>query len=137
MNMVKVKTAELEGAPLDWAVAVIEGHDVIVHGVGTYRYDKRGGIHCCKYGCTFGPRSLTSDSDEYSPSTDWSQGGPLIEKYRVSIIYSDEECDPRAWTDDTAAWHGPTPLIAACRAIVAARQGGVVEVPGELVGDWQ
>ena len=142
MNMIKVKTAELSGSALDWAVAVIEGHDVIVHAVGTYRYDKRGGIHCCKYGCTFGPRSLTSDSGEYSPSTDWSQGGPLIEKYGIGVAKFFEPIDgpvmvgmewAALWIDDSVRMDGPAPLIAACRAIVAAKLGAVVQVPGELV----
>lgn len=144
MNMIEVKTAELIGPVLDWAVATVDGEDVIVHGVGQYRYDKRGGIHCCKYGCTIGPRSITHDVPSYAPSTDWAQGGPLIEKYRLEIVFSGSrsegwECVKNwcyAEVDDTYPV-GETHLIAACRAIVEAKLGAVVSVPAELIGAAQ
>lgn len=120
MNMVKIKTAELEGAALDWAVA-----DALGYSEGTDAW--------CDPAWMDGDKFIQS-KNKFRPSTDWSQGGGLISIYRVSIIYCDEECDPCAWTDDTSAWHGPTHLIAACRAIVASKLGDVVEVPGELVG---
>lgn len=116
MNTIEVKTSELEGAALDWAVAQAIGMELLL--------------------CGDHPHAVIDGqiAGRYQPSTDWSQGGPLIEKYRVSVIYSDEECDPCAWTDDTAVWPGPTPLIAACRAIVAAKLGAVVQVPADLIG---
>lgn len=114
-SMIEVKTADLIGPALDWVVAKVEGHDAH-HSGGVVRTTMHG---------VFGP--------ELRYSTDWSQGGPLIEKYRTSIIYSDEVCNPCAWTDDTAAWHATTPLIAACRAIVAAKLGETVRCPKELM----
>ncbi|ASP07888.1 TPA: phage protein NinX family protein [Pseudomonas aeruginosa] len=139
---VEVKTCELEGAALDWAVAMAEGEEVIVHDIGQYRYDVRGGIHCCKYGCTFGPRSITEEVERYEPSDSWAQGGPLIEKHRFEFewIGSDWHGEPlRFFTacgcdmpaDATSA--GPTHLIAACRAIVRAKLGETINVPAELI----
>lgn len=118
-QMIEVKTAELVGPALDWAVAEaagwVEAKTVTVHAPSKTYYLIR---------------SLSGLL--LSPSTNWSLCGPLIATHRVSVIYSDETCDPCAWTDSTAPWHGSTPLIAACRAIVAAKLGDVVSVPSEL-----
>ncbi|HCF6753927.1 phage protein NinX family protein [Pseudomonas aeruginosa] len=134
---VEVKTCELEGAALDWAVAMAEGEEVIVHGIGQYRYDVRGGIHCCKYGCTFGPRSITEEVERYEPSDSWAQGGPLIEKHKLDIGAPMENVTG-PWNANTEWGHpmgtpGPTPLVAACRAIVRAKLGETVSVPAELI----
>lgn len=132
----KIKTSELECAALDWAVATVEGREIVIHGVGQYCYDRPGGVHCCKYGCTFGPRNIQYDVADYSPSTEWSQGGPLIERYEVAIspeqfgweaeVYNGGHMNPV----DGA---GKTPLIAAMRAIVASELGREVDIPEELI----
>lgn len=110
-EFVEIKTADLIGTGLDWAV----GYSVRWHDIESRDAWARDWL---RY---------------YCPSTDGAYCGPLIERYRVSIIYSDEVCDPCAWTDSTTAWHGPTPLIAACRAIVASVLGETVSVPKELL----
>jgi hypothetical protein len=112
----EVKTAELIGPALDWAVA-LACEIVIDDSLG-----KELRINVCP--------GLQSP---WMPSFNWHQCGPLIARYRVSIIYSDEACNPCAWTDSTAAWHAETPIIAACRAIVANKLGDTVRVPAELV----
>jgi len=117
--MTEVKTADLIGPALDWAVAQAAGWTASIQPVYTPSktyYDIRS------------PSGLG-----LSPSKDWSQCGPLIERFRISIIYSDEVCDPCAWTDSTAAWHATSPIVAACRAIVAAKLGDTVSIPAELV----
>lgn len=62
-------------------------------------------------------------SETYSPATDWAQAGPLIEKHNIAIeragdgwaaLFDDTFCDA---TYANAA-HGPTPQVAAMRAIV-------------------
>lgn len=72
----------------------------------------------------------------YTPSTDWSQGGPIIERKIVSI---DKEEGGKRWA--AFAWRsdhdlqksiGPTPLIAAMRCYVASKLGDEVEIPEEL-----
>lgn len=95
-----MKTSELSGAALDWAVAHCEG----VH-VGVYR-----------------------------PSTDWAQGGPIIEREQISVCW-----DGTVWvgskfneqTDNKWEFNqsGPTPLIAAMRAHVASKMGDTINVP--------
>lgn len=81
----KVKTSELSGVQLDYAVAVAMGERITVHAPGQRRFDVRDGIHCSAYGCTFGPRSCFDDNEDYSPSNDWSQCGPLIEQFQIFI----------------------------------------------------
>lgn len=78
----------------------------------------------------------------WSPSADWSQGGPLIEKHRMDFTFDRDGlvfaylCDENGIElPSSHKWEafGPTHLIAACRAIVAAHLGEVVSVPAELV----
>lgn len=119
-EMIEVKTAELIGPALDWAVAKADG--VSIRLLSKDNPQEKWQVQ--KQWRMDGP---------YWPSQDWSQCGPLIAKHRVSIIYSDEVCNPCAWTDSTADWHAETPIIAACRAIVAAKLGDTVQVPKELI----
>jgi hypothetical protein len=113
-----MKTSELTGAALDWAVAKCEGHDAHVYG-GVVRTTMRG---------RFG--------SECSYSTDWAQGGPIIERERLLI-------QPEIGKDGAGnAWYcvaitphdayGDTPLIAAMRCYVASQLGDEVELPEEL-----
>ena len=124
MSMIEVKTSELIGAALDWAVAWIEGDKVSVEDgyVVVAEFNEQHGdfFNVC-----------------YSPSADWSQGGPLIEKHKVIIAYHNApDRMPVATTIETNPDYefGATPLIAAMRAIVAAKLGDVVSVPSELAG---
>jgi hypothetical protein len=100
----KTKTAELTGVALDWAVAKCEGYQLDLVPEG-----------------------------EYTPSTDWSQGGPLIEREKLAICIGWKQW--LAFSDDTenAGAQGPTPLIAAMRCYVASKLGDEVEVPDGLV----
>lgn len=80
---------------------------------------------------------LKGTIEDYHPSTDWSQGGPIIERERIDIV-----SDPNG----TAGWmaltyvnfskvfkSGPTPLIAAMRCYVASKLGDEAEIPEELL----
>lgn len=85
--------------------------------------------------------------DVFSPSTDWSQGGPIIAREmsakcgRLCIkdeTYATEttqrfsaEYTGRNW-EQHRKMYGPTPLIAAMRCYVASKLGDEVEVPEEL-----
>lgn len=118
----EVKTAELEGVALDWAVAKAAGWVaamiVTVRGVSATRYEIRS------------PSGLL-----LSPSSDWGQGGPLIEKYQVCTGWLGGK--PIAFTRNHKYSDGveiaPTLLIAACRAIVASKLGDIVFIPQELL----
>ncbi len=127
MTMIEVKTSDLIGAALDWAVAETEGR-------------KRIQTTRREFGMNVPKRVIPSYS------TNWNQGGPLLDKHCKSFGcvqdgkdstwrafgYGDgEEFDP---CRQMRLSSGPTILIAACRAIVAARLGDTVSVPAELVG---
>lgn len=124
-EFVEVKTAELAGAALDWAVAIAES---LTAFVAPPQY---GNPHLV---CVM-PGHVHRGYYRYSPSTDWSQCGPLIESRKVMIIYPEgEQLDWEASATNDCDLHlGPTPLIAACRAIVASVLGETVSVPKELL----
>lgn len=71
----------------------------------------------------------------YSPATDWSQGGPLIEREEIALMPGYQWEAVKNGDDDTYVNHGPTPLIAAMRCYVASKLGEEVEVPDELATD--
>jgi hypothetical protein len=102
-----MKTSELKGAALDWAVAKCEGHTDSKDFA--WYYDRR---------------------NTFNFSTDWAQGGPIIEREinRVQEI-TEGLWQAEAWSHTE---EGPTPLIAAMRCYVASRLGDTVEIPNEL-----
>lgn len=71
------------------------------------------------------------DSSVYSPSRDWSQGGPLIERHRIMVAWNADHwiAGANASLDDPhdRIWSGRTALIAAMRAHVASIFGDRVE----------
>ena len=106
-----MKTNELTGAALDWAVAKCEWHREEGDWRGTYRA-------------------------EYS--TDWAQGGPIIERENIKLtprkpFHDDWEAEYRYSQGGGLNAFGPTPLIAAMRCLVASKLGDEIEVPEELV----
>lgn len=137
MSMVTVKTADLIGPALDWAVDwAVSGKPLDVlqkkDGSGEWAYFHEGNWFAA------GPRKY---------STDWSQGGPLIDKYQMTVIcmqslYEKSEQAKRPGTgiwsskqrdaDTDYGWLSPTPLIAVCRAIVRHAFGDEVQVPADL-----
>ncbi|MBV4552336.1 DUF2591 domain-containing protein [Pseudomonas sp. SWRI102] len=132
-DMIEVKTAELEGVALDWAVALAAGWvsarlTPIITPSKTY-YE----VHA--------PSGL-----QLRPSTDWGQGGPLIVKYQVALV--PEAHDGLEGTEMSERWyadiyygggqqytteHCNTALVAACRAIVCAELGDTLSIPAELI----
>ena len=103
----KIKTSELIRDALDRAVARCEG---IKLNEGN---------------------TLSNDCDVYAPSTDWAQGGPIIEREQIAIYLSDY----KEWTgvDGWNSGTGSTPLIAAMRCYVASKLGDEVEVSEEFL----
>lgn len=78
---------------------------------------------------------------EYSPSTNWAQGGPIIEREKINLsayeLDDDGASNPgwQAWPNyGMSDWYlsGPTPLIAAMRCYVASKLGDEVEIPEAL-----
>lgn len=126
--MIEVKTADLIGPALDWAVAQIER-------IPTHKFRE-------KTFALFGSLAIPLGDAEngYSPSTCWHCGGPLIEKYATKLEHWPTETTPnksnaRIAIAGSVYWEsGPSPLAAVCRAIVRAKLGDVISVPAELVG---
>lgn len=121
MNMIEVKTAELSGAALDWAVAMTGAVTVEQNGLGL---DERGRP---TVGCGM--------QIPYEPSKNWAQCGPLIDRY-IGNLYRDwtaSETPTASFNGTTHAAAGDTFLIAACRAICIAYHGHTVQIPAELL----
>ena len=68
---------------------------------------------------------------QFKYSTNWSQGGPIIEQEKIETYYQPELGLWVARCADTQRF-GPTLLIAAMRCFVASRLGDKVDVPDEL-----
>lgn len=110
-----MKTSELTGAALDWAVASAKGYSKLALTIsGESREFKK--MH---------------DEGHHNYSTDWSQGGPIIEREGISIDFDGSEwC--ASTNDKPLSYFGPTPLTAAMRCYVASKLGDEVEIPEEL-----
>jgi hypothetical protein len=71
--------------------------------------------------------------DGYTPSTDWAQGGPIIEREKIQPAYCRAITEWRAeHYSNPAIQYGTTPLIAAMRCYVASKMGDEVEIPKEV-----
>lgn len=119
-----MKTNELMGAALDWAVAKCEGyfdaHEVSgAHFLAMWKAEGHG-VHWTH------------------SSTDWAEGGPIIEREKIDVFSIANgtgwcaQSDVRVFNS-----YGPTPLIAAMRCHVASELGDEVDVPTELLEDGQ
>ncbi len=128
--MKQVKTSELYGPALDWAVAKCDQPQWSDEDARLWVQD---------------------DEYQYTPSTDWDEGGPIIEREGICISkrYSPLSLEKKPATPVTDwsagyfeaphsalehhAQFGPTPLIAAMRCYCCAKLGDTVEIPEELL----
>jgi hypothetical protein len=104
----KIKTPELTGPALDWAVAKCEDKEHLFagHEVGRLHY-----------------------------SSTWAEGGPIIEReialgmrmQKGMAFYYNPGIDNFEFL-----MRGPTPLIAAMRCYVASKLGDEIDVPDTL-----
>lgn len=75
----------------------------------------------------------------FSPSTNWSQGGPIGEREKIGASWSVEghwmayRFNPDDPLEADHLRYGPTELVAKMRCFVASRLGDEVEVPDELL----
>ena len=111
--------SKLDGALLDAAVALAEGINYDFNALPRAVFVHEG-----------------SHSMIYNPSENWSLAGPIIERERMTIIGATE---PRPWQahavytwalapERLATEWGPTPLVAAMRAYVTGKVGGIIEI---------
>jgi hypothetical protein len=114
-----MKTSELTGLALDWAVTAIENPDALKYGVEDWRSRRR---HDVKDGEFL-----------FRWSSSWAQGGPIIEREGIRLHRSHTgDWWAGAESEPHKPISGPTPLIAAMRCYVASRLGEEVDVPEEL-----
>lgn len=121
----KIKTSELTGAALDWAVAKCEGVNEETFRLFYYPTE---------------PTDFDSHGyPEFHYSDVWAQGGPLIEREDLTVgkvVGSKNEWSAESFQDDGVRVkflrYGPTPLIAAMRCYVASKLGDEVDVPEEI-----
>jgi hypothetical protein len=127
--MPKIKTSELQGEPLHYAVAKSDGKlDVCgeVSFIGTDGWCYEG-----------------LEAVRYIPSTNWAQGGPIIEREKIAIDFNEfrDRPDGQMWraifdgssVKTNTICYGSTAMVAAMRAYVASKLGDVVDIPDELV----
>lgn len=131
MNLVKVQ--ELIGPVLDWAVAKCEYDEL---AAATIQFPANSKYY-----------------PKITPSTDWSQGGPIIEREGILLraIRKEGHSLNNQWlamydngnTGTFVHWvnksviasvysSGPTPLVAAMRCYCCATLGDEVDIPQEL-----
>jgi len=137
-----MKTYELTGAALDWAVAKCEGATDEWHTDKPFFWD---GVPCIRSG---------GHDMNYTPSTNWAQGGPIIDREDIAISPAPDGLCSAYKSDGTTRWltkGGPTPtsgvevfnwtykqqgyhpLIAAMRCYVASKLGDDINIPEELL----
>lgn len=134
----KIKTSEASGIVLDWLVAGLTNPE---WGDEDRAYNTYSYVDCGD-----------EDDGPYTPSTDWAQGGPIIEREGIELfryeapgkaVYKNPDADEADLVLDhvePSQWRwmagdklvGPTPLIAAMRCYVASKLGEEVDVPDEL-----
>lgn len=112
--MTEVKVSGASGAVLDWMVAKCEDT---------------------------GKRRLQPDEfpllqreGRYLYSTDWAQGGPIIDREKIGSLHEARGVWSAStkWEDPAKVFYGKTKLIAAMRCYVASKLGDTVDVPEEL-----
>lgn len=135
-----MKTSELTGKALNWAVGVADGIQWESDDPEVGLYHRRSRNNRLVLGAldydTMDDWGLTL----YSPSMKWAQGGPIIEREGISIVCWSFHSMPwkasiEGGTDagvDLYVEYGHTPLIAAMRCYVASKLGDDIEIPKEL-----
>ena len=107
----KIKTSELTGAALDWAVAKCEGRRIESPNSDVYWPEL----------CSFSPRQ------------NWAQAGEIIEREGIRLHRSvSNSWWAGAEATPSTPVSGETPLIAAMRCLVTSKLGDEVDVPEEL-----
>lgn len=121
-----MRTSELKRFALNWAVAKCQGA-----GAALCNTHSRGEALLLS-----DPTTDCDVGDHYDPSTNWAQGGPIIEREGIALHLGQDglwwaRIPPENLTPQILT-SAPTPLIAAMRCYVASKLGDEVDVPNEL-----
>jgi len=157
--MTTIATKDLTDTALDWAVAKALGAEFYPSSIGAI-HAKLDGKFIGGF-LTKAPRGTAFPDRIFAPTKVWSQAGAIIEHERIcfvdraaylaggfrskdagdgqfaAFIGDPEDLVETCWTEYAGLSFercqlGPTPLIAAMRAYVAARLGETVDAPEEL-----
>jgi hypothetical protein len=112
-----MKTSELTGAALDWAVSLIDEPEACKYGAQDWREQRT--------------RTVKNGEYVYRYHQSWAQGGPIIERERFE--FRQAKTGMLASYQGGQTWFGPTPLIAAMRCYVASKLGDNINIPEELL----
>ncbi len=129
--MPRIKVSELSGAALDWAVAKCENKETWLvpedyfQGGTLVFHNEYDWVADANIVCSY--------------STNWAQGGPIIEREKIDIGV--DWATELFWLAGYEVFRecmkheqvGPTPLIAAMRCYVTSKLGGEIDVPEELL----
>lgn len=146
-----IETSTLIDDALDYAVAICQGRTVKADPMafcdGSYWVweevpSGRGGVDIYKsvYMRIGAPKGPGGTDKRFSPTTDWAQGGPIIDLLmREGLKMSGATC--RYKTDKTSCQSsirsivqgGPTTLTATMRCYVAFVAGQTIEIPAPLM----
>lgn len=133
--MKTIKTGELSDVALDYFVCKAAGL------LDAYRNYARP--------LSFATHWMSAGSKFLHPSTDWANGGPILERERISVedlpaginiglhptFKPGDLWEAKHWPsgEDEISVCGPTYLIAAMRCYVMSKRGETVEVSEELL----
>lgn len=130
-----MKVSDLKGAQLDYWVAKAEGATAV-----RIIADEKGSFALAEFTSYEG----TKFTGPYFPSTEWSDGGPIIERERIIIGSRQRMADSGRWAHlhwTGRAYHASNeyndyaPGIAADTALTAAMRAYVASTFGEEVPD--
>lgn len=130
-----MKVADAIGSQLDWVVAVASKKEAQILPYTQWPGTPQEKI--VGYGVYLNPPERDEfGMVEFAPSTEWDQGGPILERECIGLREPGTGDGDKTWD-----WcgrcggylaYGPTPLVAGMRAFVASKLGEEVEIPKEL-----
>lgn len=125
MNIKSIKTHELYGEGLGFAVARVKGYNVSEDEEGiiwiewknSYSYILKDFLH------------------DWNPAYNWCDGGPIIEQERISTQFETEYSDTLVWSARKGNFYavGSNPLEAGMRVYCLINLGSEVDIPEELL----
>lgn len=122
----KIKVSEATPTQLDWLVAKCEENDDFALELRASGYKRNvpfmKDVSPSSAGGGFWPKY----------SSDWRQGGPIIEREQLSIGHELNDGPWVSFSMNGCRCEGDAPLIAAMRCHVASKLGDEVDVPDEL-----
>lgn len=126
----KIKTSELSGEALHFAVAIAEGWQDFEEEDEGFSWHR-------------GKGSAWLTLETFRPSELWEQGGPIIEREEIGLKRNLPCSKGREWEAQPSIsakgaggrWaYGTTPLIAAMRGYIASKLGYEVDIPDSIAG---